>query len=383
MMNFIFPERESQNQKIKSILNQREDRTPQKKWLRDKFSPILRLDKNDELYSSIENEDWFNDVVFIENQRYLYKRTPEALYIKDISWPVQRQIRLIYISFFALFLSGILSYLLSKLLLKKWLRDLHTLHQQVAQQKISNLHVVWDFDHLPEDDEIAMLAHTFRKNNLTLDQQIQDMKKFVAHASHELRTPLMSLRARQDLAAKNHEYESLIQDNISSIEKLQDIIDGLMLLSLSEKVLPQDFDDVSIQVCCNEHIKTYNDIYAHKDIVFTTTYHSDLHVSWSHAVISTIFKNLIENACKYVDDWGSIRVSIKNKNVYISNTWSYLTPDQQKQIWKIFWQSNEARSVHSWYGLWLSIVDRLCSLYDYTKSVESDQKKGTTFIIWF
>ena len=124
-----------------------------------------------------------------------------------------------------------------------------------------------------------MLAHTFRKNNLTLDQQIQDMKKFVAHASHELRTPLMSLRARQDLAAKNHEYESLIQDNISSIEKLQDIIDGLMLLSLSEKVLPQDFDDVSIQVCCNEHIKTYNDIYAHKDIVFTTTYHSDLHVS--------------------------------------------------------------------------------------------------------
>ncbi len=356
-------------------------RVPSKKvgW---RFFPVIRLDKNDELYSQFKDVVVRKKPIQIENKRIMLRKSENSVYLKDVTWSMNRQTHLAHVSLIAVLLSWIIWFFLSKLLVKKGLRDLHVLHSEISQQDIWNMNVIWNYDHLPENDEIAVLAKTFRENSSVLGQQINDMKQFISNASHELRTPLMSLRARQDLAAKNKKYDNLIKDNIGSIEHMQSLIDWLMLLW--QQGQNQDIEEIFLTDIVNEIADEYGVVYKEKNVILHKKYNETKKQEISRFTITTILRNLIENAYKYVDKEGSIEINIQENVVHIFNSWWTLSSEEVEHIRKTFRQTDEARSQNSWHGLGLSIVKRLCDQAWYTISVESEQWKGTTFslMLW-
>jgi len=350
-----------------------------------KFDPIIRLDQGDDYFDRFGkdklNERRFSKwLVQVDDERYLARYLGESVYVKDMTRIVGRQRHLVFLSVLATLLSWLLGFAFSKLLVKNGLRDLHTLHDEIAQQKLWNLQVVWNYDHLPAHDEIAELASTFRKNADTLQSQIHDMKQFISNASHELRTPLMSLSAKNDLTKKTKDYEGLVEHTTASVGTMQALIDWLLMLGQPE----QDYEIITIQLdeLTSWLVQEYSDLYAAKDVSIHTSL-DETSVQASEFALKTILSNIIHNAFKYVDQGWDIEILIKDSVCSIRNTWAFISDQELKHIWKPFWQSDTARTDKNWFGLWLSLVKRLCDQYGYDIQVTSSETKGTMFSIYF
>lgn len=102
-------------------------------------------------------------------------------------------------------------------------------------------------------DEIARLAATMNRMLARLDTGQARQRRFVSDASHELRSPVASLRQNAEVARAHPERSSLAdlsETVLAEALRLQDLIDGLLLLARSDegglriRRRPLDLDDL-------------------------------------------------------------------------------------------------------------------------------------------
>lgn len=128
----------------------------------------------------------------------------------------------------------VVSLFMGKLFVKWALRDLHHLAHKVEQMDIDSLTLVHEMDHLPEYDEIHIVADALQRMSDNVRGQVDDMKQFVSNVSHELRTPLMILRSTNELAVKTQAYAPAIDKNIMTITQMEQLISTLLLLARTQ-----------------------------------------------------------------------------------------------------------------------------------------------------
>ena len=122
-----------------------------------------------------------------------------------------------------------------------------------------------------------------------------------------------------------------------------------------------------------------------------------------------IINNLLSNAFKHTPDGGTIQVKVKIPNdnfqisnksqssnsqvpnpnskfvdISITNSGSYLSPQQIEHIFDRFYQVNESEKNHiEGSGIGLALVRELVELHHGRVDVQSDRENGTTFIVQF
>ena len=93
-------------------------------------------------------------------------------------------------------------------------------------------------------------------------------------------------------------------------------------------------------------------------------------------MLSQLFYNIIENAVKFVDEYGIIRFSISQTDKYavisLKNTGEGLSEEEIPKIFKRFYKTDESRGIDaSGIGLGLSIVRSIINLHNGTITVKS------------
>ena len=99
--------------------------------------------------------------------------------------------------------------------------------------------------------------------------------------------------------------------------------------------------------------------------------------------MSRLVQNLVENACKYTPDGGSVTVSLKsdgkNLTFTVSDTGIGIAKRDLGHIWERFWQADTSRGVDRGSGLGLAMVKQISDAHGGSLSVDSEPGRGSTF----
>jgi len=315
------------------------------------------------------------------DSRFIVWKKNNFFIVKDVTAQISKFRALQRILLIGGVIAALLSFVISKFVVHKALRDLHTLADSVKDIDVDNLHLNFDWSHLPQNDELAVISQSVDSMTRQLALQITDIKQFVANASHELRTPLMILRSSNELAVKTKEYETLIEKNIATISSMESMIQGLLELAqvwtLSKK------EKVVVGTAVHDVVGKL--AFVHKDKKITVTIDETIDtvieaLAWS---FEHILSNIVDNAYKYTPEGGDISIVIKEKEIQISDTWSWLSMEQKELLWKPFWQADTGKGDDSWFGLWLTLVKRLCDVQGRNIDVKDATPQGTCFTVQY
>lgn len=220
-------------------------------------------------------------------------------------------------------------------------------------------------------------------------------REFLADVSHELKTPIFAaqgfLHTLLDGALEdpdvNHKF---LNKAAKSLDGLHRLVEDLLVLSKMEagfiKMQMQEFD---IQDLIQEVFEQVEDLAEDKNIIlkfrkpilqesFDTTIKADT------SRIRQVILNLVENAIKYGQEGGFVKVYLENYDtqirVFVEDNGLGIPSEHIERIFERFYRVEKSRAKHKGgSGLGLAIVKHILEAHESEIQVKSRAKKGTTF----
>lgn len=330
----------------------------------------------------------------IKDDKYILMQTP-IKFIRDISYSAIKYS--MYISIFSLCIVAVIMYFVADKTTKP-IRQL-----QVIADKISNLNFSERCDILSKD-EIGLLSESINnmadklqdyveklKDDLIKQEKSEKMtKQFIANVSHDFKTPLTlimsyseALTDMEDIdEATKKEYLNII---INEGRKMSEFVQELLKLSkLEGGIIKLEKSNFSINEIIEGTINKNSIIAKEKNISVEKNISDNSIVYADYFRIEQVFQNLYENAVKYCDFGGMVRVSTSvnlNKcRVSIFNTGIKIPEEDIENIFISFYRADKSRKNMGSYGLGLAIVKVTLDMHNEKYGVKNSDN-GVEF--WF
>lgn len=242
-------------------------------------------------------------------------------------------------------------------------------------------------------DELYALSQNI--NNLLdrIEYAIEREKQFTSDASHELRTPLAVIKGTMEVLIRKprnqQEYEDKINFCISEVDRLNKMVDQLLLLARFENQ-KQNINNESIYLnaLLLDQITRFSDKIATKKITINTNFKSEFYINSDSYLVSIIISNLISNAIKYTNNHGEISIILSQNSesllfTIIDNGIGIAKNDLDKVFHSFYRADSLNHTTIKGSGLGLSIVKRLCELLSVTITIESELNVGTIINLSF
>jgi signal transduction histidine kinase/CheY-like chemotaxis protein len=226
-------------------------------------------------------------------------------------------------------------------------------------------------------------------------QRANEVKnKFLSIMSHELRTPLTVINGYLSLVLdKNYGNPSKeLRDIISVVKEqgqnqlglIEDLLDLTRIESGEYKLNKQAFVPDAL---INKAVENFRPEYEAKEIVVTVDIGEEMPtVHWDFHKMLQVFQNLLDNALKFTPEGGEISLSANSKSDFIElqvlDNGIGIPKDRLEQIFDRFYQIDSSSTRrYGGSGLGLSIVREIVVAHHGKVFVESDEGKGTCFLI--
>ncbi len=299
--------------------------------------------------------------------------------------------RMQYILLFSTVLGISFLIFFSFIIVEKSLLPIYLLNDEMEDITENNLRKEIAFQSR-NNDEVTRLSTSYNKMLLRLADAFETQKLFVQHASHELRTPLsvMLLELDNALVAADDVSKPVLISLKEELLKLIDLTNSLLLLSklanerkgvtaLTEVRIDEVLFDIAEEVMSHDSknkIKIELNGFENEEM---------LHVNGNPILLKIMFRNLIENACKYAqDNTAIIRITFHTSKlaIHISNGGQTIAISEQPLIFNpLFRASNSLES--KGFGVGLSIVKRIAEYHravvDYTINEKGENQFSVLF----
>lgn len=243
-------------------------------------------------------------------------------------------------------------------------------------------------------DEIAEINMQLMEANHALKQENEYKSLFLATMSHELRTPLSSIISYANvllragaLSSEQHEIIDSIKHNSKNLlYQVDNILDAAKLEARRFEVTIETVDLVDIAALAESIISP---IAKEKDIQFRMHVDNETPLLLTDpSVLHKVLLNLLSNAAKFTEPGGQIEMEMsvcRQKHalvVSVRDTGIGISLDDIDIVFERFKQvdSSPSRS-HGGSGLGLSLVKEMVELLGGTVHVESEQGKGSLFVV--
>lgn len=220
--------------------------------------------------------------------------------------------------------------------------------------------------------------------------------RFLANMSHELRTPMVGILGYTEILKNevtNPELKEMSEEIYVSANRLLETLNLILDLSKIEanksEIHPVEINvkDVTIN-----QVKCFQELAKKKDIFMNIIPKEEqLYAMLDERIFRQIINNLVSNAIKFTIKGGvtiEINKELVNENetvvIRVKDTGIGIPKESHQIIFEEFRQASEGLNrIFEGSGLGLSITKRFVELMDGKISVESEQGKGSTFIVSF
>lgn len=217
---------------------------------------------------------------------------------------------------------------------------------------------------------------------------LRDLRELMSHTlAHDLRTPISSAKLNAQMALRkitDAEYSAKKLNNIiSSMDRLDLMIEDLLdagkmragkgiepeltkfdLVILIKKIISEITPDSENQIILNSSRKCVG--------------------NWNEEGLRRVLENLINNALKYGTEKSPVTISLAQNAtttfIKVHNEGPAIPKEMISQLFVQFQRAKETEGKKGW-GLGLTVVHRMVEAHKGTIEVESENEKGTTFII--
>ena len=235
--------------------------------------------------------------------------------------------------------------------------------------------------------------------DITDFKRLENIKAdFIANVSHELRTPLTAIKGYTETLEEEayedaEEHKHFLQIIDRHADRLINIVSDLLVLSEVEsrdspsENVSGDFESVDVNEIMKSTLETLKTRTGEKcHSVDMSRIDSAVRIRANRFLIEQMFINLIDNAIKYTPDKGSInlRSAVEGSNVHIEieDTGIGIAKEHLPRIFERFYRVDKTRSRNmGGTGLGLSIVKHIVLMHGGKIDVESEEGKGSKFII--
>ena len=230
---------------------------------------------------------------------------------------------------------------------------------------------------------------------ITQERKLLSMKaNFLSSVSHELKTPLTSIkmfaemmaRGRLQRAEKVQEYSTLIGKEATRLENLIGAI--LNYTRMEHGTGAFKWERLDFSICAKKVFDAVEDIGVEKGLTFYTHFEPNVFVMGDYTALYSLVQNLIDNAIKYTEAPGDIKVDVKDDGDWVvfsvSDTGIGIPLSEQKNIFNDFYRvGDEMTRSTKGSGLGLATVKRVAETHKATISLVSKPGKGSTFTVKF
>jgi len=217
-------------------------------------------------------------------------------------------------------------------------------------------------------------------------------QEFVANVSHELKTPLTSMKVLADSLMMQDEvpvelYKEFMTDIANEIERENKIINDLLsIVKMDKKVADMDITSMDINELLELILKRLRPIARQKNVEVIYESIRQVTAEVDEVKLTLAISNLVENAIKYNEPQGWVRVRLDADHqffsVEVSDSGMGIPEEALEHIYERFYRVDKSHSREiGGTGLGLAITRSAVLMHRGSIKVMSEEGKGTTFTV--
>ncbi|AJH76984.1 two-component system histidine kinase PnpS [Heyndrickxia coagulans] len=261
-------------------------------------------------------------------------------------------------------------------------------HLYYPKERILDAHIA---PYVGESGELRGVVAVL--HDVTETRRLEQIRsEFVANVSHELKTPVTSVKGFAETLldgamydeATLREFLKIIYDESDRLHRL--ISDILDLSRIEQHRIPLKMEQLNVVDVITETAQTMRKRIEKKQLELVLPQKRHVMMEADKDRLRQILLNLVTNAIAYTPDKGRIEISLIERenelDLIVSDTGIGISEKDLPRIFERFYRVDKARSRQSGgTGLGLAIVKHLVESYHGKIRVESEEGKGSTFIV--
>lgn len=225
-----------------------------------------------------------------------------------------------------------------------------------------------------------------------VEQAWTAQKQFVADASHELKTPLTVILANMSILMKHP--EQTVKDQAQWVEstheeaqRMQELVGDMLALAQAESAEAQQRTRVDLSDLVSKEALQFESVAFERGIDMAEDVADGVAVDGDARKLEKLAGTLIDNACKYAGDGGTVRIalSVEGRKAVLSvrNTGPTIPPEDIEHIFDRFYRADKARTRDNTgsFGLGLAIAREAAESHGGSIRAKSSDAEGTVFTV--
>ena len=332
----------------------------------------------------------FSDTVFIINDQYILYRKLQFTYLQDkqqykvsiLQSQSQSDLLIVKIvimnvGFAVLFF--LIVFFVNRKSIKNALKVFYSTIRKLEDFEVSKAEEL-SLD-TAEVDEVKKLNAVFEKMSEQIRQDFEAQKQYTENVAHELQTPLAIISSKADelmqadnLSKQQMEQLALLMETTNRLSKINQ---ALIFLTKIDNRFYREGATFSLNDLIKEKLTLFEEVIKEKNIQLEVDLSDITHIYMDKYLAETMVINLLKNAIVHNEQGGLLHIKLANQSLIITNSGKALT-FVESNIFKRFIRSDHNKKS---LGIGLSIVKRICELYNFTVNYQFKEKH--IFTIYF